>query len=445
MLVQQLTVKAYYKQAINSIPYYNGSDREYLNHAKLQQGGTYVDYSFRIKHHTINYWIWYQQMNRDIPGTISSPFSDAVQYDRYCKQGIQWKYAYKRSVIQSRLGLQNDLMNYNSDTTQVHSVIRSQVIQAEGEYRYTLRPFMDILVGSQIYMQQASSNSFTSPTVYQNKIAFFVSSKIKLLQNRIILSPSIRKEWCKQWIPFTPSLGLDWYAIPLIKIHASASYNYRIPTLNDLYWSPGGNINLKPESGWGYEVGFSFEKKTTSYKLFQDITGYTRTISDWIQWLPNNGLWTPQNIQKVWSRGIESISAISFFISKQTLTFKNSFALTRSTNVSPLASNDPKKGKQLIYVPLYKNSFTVSLSNKLFETGIIYNYTSWSYTLSDNSAYINPYNLFDVYGIVKKDFKTYSITVNGRVNNLFNANYQVVADRPMPLRNYQVTLILTYN
>jgi vitamin B12 transporter len=443
--MHQLTVKAYDKQALNNISYYSGSDKEYLDHANLKQAGIYVDYSIRLKNHTLNYWIWYQQMNRDIPGTISASFSDAVQYDRYCKQGIQWKYAYRRSIIQSRLGIQNDIMKYNSDTTDIHSVIKSMVIQAEGEYRYTLSSFIDLLAGSQVFLQQASSANFSSPNVYQNKMAFFVSSKIRFLKNKIELSPAIRKEWCNHWIPFTPSIGMNAQISPLFRFHGSVSYNYRIPTLNDLYWNPGGNVNLKPESGWGEEVGFSFEKKAKKISLFQDITGYTRTISNWIQWLPNNGLWTPQNIQKVWSRGIESISTISFLIRKQTLTFKNSYAFTRSTNVSVLSSNDPIRGKQLIYVPLYKNSFTVSLSNKLFETGIIYNYTSWSFTLSDNSSYINPYHLFDMYGIIKKTFKKCSVVLNGRVNNIFNANYQVVADRPMPLRNYQITLIINYN
>jgi len=446
---QQLYVATYYKQADNNISYYINSVKEKINHASQSQKGFYVDYNYRIKNHTLKYWTWYQQMDRNLPGTIAAPFSDATQYDRNWKQGLQWMYTHRRSVIQSKIGYQSDKMNYVSDTTNVHSVINSRIIQAELEYRYQINAFINILAGSQTILQQGISDNFINSTVHQNKLAFFISSNIQLLSKKLILAPSIRKEWCNAVsIPVTPSLGIDYHVAKILKLHGSVSYNYRIPALNDLYWNPGGNASLRPENGWGYEGGITFEKKFNKIHLYQDLTAYTRTITDWILWTPNNGIWTPDNIQRVWSRGIESESRLTILLNKYDLVFKNSFAYTKSTNESKdLAPSDTRKGKQLIYVPYYKNSFTASVNTKKLNVGVIYNYTSWSFTASDNSDYINPYHLFDTYAtfkIVMPKVKSL-LSVNARVNNIFNTNYQVVASRPMPLRNYQLTITYTFN
>jgi len=444
---KQLYISTYYKQARNSIPYYNNGEKTLLDHASQFQKGIYLDYAFKIKNHTIKYWTWYQQMNRNLPGTINAPFSDATQYDRNWKQGIQWMYAHKRSVVQSRVGLQSDKMNYESDTSNIHSVIKSKIIQAELEYRYQLNAFVNFLAGTQAIFQNAQSDNFIEYTVHQNKMAFFVSSNIKLLSKKMNIVPSIRKEWATLFIPVTPSLGMDYQLISFMKLHGLASYNYRIPSLNDLYWNPGGNTSLKPEYGWGYEGGITLEKEFSKIYLYQDVTGYTRTISDWILWTPNKGIWTPDNIQRVWSRGIELESRLSITLAHYKLHFKNTFAYTKSTNESDLLSTDTRSGKQLIYVPLYKNSFSASIQSRKVEPGLIYNYTSWSFITSDNSDYLDPYHLFDAYmlvhiGLPKVKSK---LTINARINNIFNKSYQVVASRPMPMRNYQLTISYTFN
>lgn len=444
---QQIYVAAYYKQAQNNISYFHQNEKKKLDHAFQKQAGMYVDYTKRIKNHTIKYWTWYQQLDKDIPGTLSAQFSDAQQYDRNWKQGLQWMYAKRKTVIQSRVGYQSDKMNYQSDTTNIHSIINSQLIQAELEYRYQLNSNVVLLAGTQALLQQARSANFTDPGVHQNKIGFFVSSTIKLFRKKLILVPSIRKEWVDAWIPFTPSLGIDYHINSIIKLHGLVSYNYRVPSLNDLYWNPGGNPSLKPENGWGYEVGAALEKKIKNITFFQDITIYTRTIKDWILWTPSYGIWTPENIQQVWSRGIESETRLAIPVSAFSIQIKNSFAYTKSTNESDLASSDERKGKQLIYVPLYKNSFTTAVKFKKVDVGIIYNYTSWSFITSDNSDYLNPYHLFDSYAtfnFARPKAKSV-LSINVRINNLFNTSYQVVASRPMPLRNYQLTLTYTFN
>lgn len=48
---------------------------------------------------------------------------------------------------------------------------------------------------------------------------------------------------------------------------ASITRNYRFPTLNDLYFLPGGNPALNNESGFTYETGLSFSVDKRVYQI----------------------------------------------------------------------------------------------------------------------------------------------------------------------------------
>ena len=62
---------------------------------------------------------------------------------------------------------------------------------------------------------------------------------------------------------------------------ASISRNYRFPTLNDLYFLPGGNPDLKSEHGFTYDVGVSFSVgKENVYALSGGINWFDSHIND---------------------------------------------------------------------------------------------------------------------------------------------------------------------
>lgn len=72
-----------------------------------------------------------------------------------------------------------------------------------------------------------------------------------------------------------------------VMLKASVSRNYRFPTLNDLYFLPGGNPNLRNEHGFSYDAGVSFEVgKENAYKLNGGVNWFDSYIDDWIIWLP---------------------------------------------------------------------------------------------------------------------------------------------------------------
>ena len=62
---------------------------------------------------------------------------------------------------------------------------------------------------------------------------------------------------------FSPSIGINYGFLKRkqLKLKANAGINYNYPTFNDLYWSPWGNIDLKPEQAEMVEFGISYDYK----------------------------------------------------------------------------------------------------------------------------------------------------------------------------------------
>ena len=88
---------------------------------------------------------------------------------------------------------------------------------------------------------------------------------------------------------------------------SSVSRNHRFPTLNDLYFLPGGNPDLRSESGFSYEAGLSFAVgKRERLLAVGSASWYDQHIDDWILWLSTpKGFFSPRNIKQVHAYGVE--------------------------------------------------------------------------------------------------------------------------------------------
>ena len=112
-----------------------------------------------------------------------------------------------------------------------------------------------------------------------------------------------------RWSPLIPAFFMDGLISPKgnIMLKASVSRNYRFPTLNDLYFLPGGNPDLKNEQGFTYDAGVSFDVgKQGVYKFGGGVNWFDSYIDDWIIWLPTTkGFFSPRNVKKVHAYGVE--------------------------------------------------------------------------------------------------------------------------------------------
>jgi outer membrane receptor protein involved in Fe transport len=72
----------------------------------------------------------------------------------------------------------------------------------------------------------------------------------------------------------------------------------------------------------------------------------------------------------------------------------------------------------------------------------LHTYTGLRYTASDNTDWLNHYMLGAIVGGKEFKWKKYALVITGQINNVWNASYEVVPDRPMPGRNYLATITI---
>ncbi len=261
----------------------------------------------------------------------------------------------------------------------------------------------------------------------QQKGTFYMLFNHNILEN-FKYNLSVRKEWSNQFtipIIFSIETFLKLNNNHLLK--GNFSTNFRTPTLNDLYWSPGGNPYLKPEKSQQIEMNYTWFN--TSYKVVFSI--FNISSSDLIQWQPNaSGYWNPVNIQKVRSRGIELEMGKKWYKNVWNTEAKINFSLTQSEN--------RENSHQLMYVPYLMANAQWSTQYKDWNLHWFQLYNGAVYTTTDQSAVLSHFWVTDI-SLNKQIFHS-KISSTFKVNNLFNRFYEVIDGRPMPNRNYSLSI-----
>ena len=223
---------------------------------------------------------------------------------------------------------------------------------------------------------------------------------------------------------------------------------FRFPTLNDLYFLPGGNPDLKKESGWTYDVGLSFAVRGDErYSISGSANWFDSHISDWIIWLPTTkGFFSPDNIKDVHAYGIEFKSNLNVILAKDwQLGLDGTFSWTPSINEGePRTPADQSVGKQLPYVPLLSSTVTGRLSWRSWAFLYKWCYYSERYTMSSNdftlTGKLPPYFMSNISLEKGFDFSWSELSIKGTINNLFNEEYLSVLSRPLPGINFEIFL-----
>ena len=266
--------------------------------------------------------------------------------------------------------------------------------------------------------------------------------------DRLGLSIVLREEmFGDKWTPVIPAFFIDGVISKKANLVAKASIsrNYRFPTLNDLYFLPGGNPDLRKESGWSYDAGLSFAVgKAGVYSLSGSATWFESFIKDWIIWLPTTkGFFSPDNIKDVHAYGIELKTDLDLALTQElTLGLNGTFSWTPSINKGePRTPADQSVGKQLPYVPEYSSTITGRLSWRKWSLLYKWCYYSERFTMSSNDISLTgklpPYFMSNISIEKGLSFKWADISLKGAINNLFNEEYLSVLSRPMPGINFE--------
>ena len=141
------------------------------------------------------------------------------------------------------------------------------------------------------------------------------------------------------------------YRMPFVEglsFNAGYSHNYRNPTLNDLYWNPGGNENLKGEDGKTIDFDINYLYDNVNFNLDFRTGLYYSKVNDWIQWVPTNyRYWMPRNVSEVLARGAEMHLKMNYRYALWTFSLSGNYVYSHTTDESEYAQQYDTDGKNL--------------------------------------------------------------------------------------------------
>ncbi len=428
--------RIFQKQADNDFTYQIRKDLPVItqtNAAFNQRGLLQEFYWFPKSNQELSIRFWGQQTDRELPPTAVQTRSLASQKDESLRGSIHWKSVDNKMVWQVRSGLFRENIHYKDPErlTDALSYFWNALGEVEGEY--FINKNQQLLIGLSHAWTFADIENYSTPP-QQNRTALFASFKQKIKNWNLQING--RGEIVDgKFIPFIPSLGFNGKVSDLLIIQGKISRNYRLPTFNDLYWNPGGNIDLLPEIGWGQEIGI-----TVGQESFYSATFFNRKINNWVYWSPTDqGFWSPQNLSEVWSRGLEQRFKWQFIFEKSKLNLSGGYDFILSTNQVAISKPSIKEGEQLWYAPQHSAFGKLDLDFKNFQ--INYNHQLTGPVRTPNFTILKKYhigNLSASYVFKRKQWESQLIF---NVKNIWDTNYSVIEYRPMPGRNYQTQLI----
>ncbi len=298
---------------------------------------------------------------------------------------------------------------------------------AKEDFTYFLNADIFLTTGLEFKNQTGAGTNIEN--VEQNDFTAYLLLHHQPIRN-LSYNASIRKGASSAYqIPFIYSVDVRYNLSQKFVLKANYATNYRLPTFNDLYWEPGGNPDLKAEKSNSAELSFGLTQKDFEINL----TSFYIQSKDMIQWQPLNGtLWHPINIQDVRNYGVEFSAFAEKKFEKHIFQIKAQYDYT--------ISDDQGLNKQLIYVPNHKaNSI---LNYQISDWNFNYNlqYTGEVFITTSNSQTLDAYWLSNF--SVSKKILHHKLKIAFFVNNIFNENYESVAYRPMPNRNFLINLNL---
>jgi iron complex outermembrane receptor protein len=419
---------------------------------------------------------WYIQSNRELP-MLTTDYGNESDFENRQREEtfrsvLSWDHLRENWKVSAKGGYVHTQMKYDykrdagngimTPMTRSRSKVDTFYGQSEAEY-YIGKEWLFTANASvhQHFVESRDKNIIRQDGnqaivgYSKGRVEFSGAASAKWQPNeRIGMSVVLREEmYGKSWTPLIPAFFIDGIVSERgnIMLKASTSRNFRFPTLNDLYFLPGGNPNLKRESGWTYDIGMSFAVgKEDVYSLTGSVNWFDSHVKDWILWLPTTkGFFSPRNIKNVHAYGIECKSNFSVLLGKECrLALNGTFSWTPSINEGePMTAADQSIGKQLPYVPEWSSNISGRLYWKKWSLLYKWCYYSKRHTMSSNDISLTGKlpeyymsNLTLERGI---SLKYAELSLKGAVNNLFNEEYLSVLSRPMPRINFEFFIGIT--
>ena len=382
--------------------------------------------------------IWYNANDRQIQPLMGSKAQE-VQEDNQLRWVVDYKYFRGFGSLNIKGGWVKDYMLFNRNSTN-----ETNRYFLSGEYEWNGAENLSSKLGLRYTYIDGDLSSYSAE---ESRVELYSSTTFQPVE-RLNFSLNLRQSlYDGEFVPFTPSLSGQFALVKTdsrnLLLNAAISKSYKIPTLNDRFWSPGGNPDLVPEKGISWEAGLDYARKFRDKAGFNaGLTYYRMNVENWIIWLPQGSIWSPSNIRTVINQGLEGKLEGSYSFGSLHLKANVQYAYNQARNQTLINSNDRSFGKQLPYTPLHKMQWNLRAEKDAWGFFISQVYTGERFDTTDNESVVDPYTLWNT-GLSRRwGISKFNGSLSFNVFNLLDEQYQAMKLRAMPGRNYQVKVTL---
>lgn len=413
--------------------------------------------------------LWYTHSLRGLPFLSvdykdDSHFVNEHRHDAL-RSHLTWQHTASRwaSILRAGHIYQDHHYDYYTQgptlsTDITHSQSRVHTTLLQGQWRFVPNEQWVLTLDAQAYCHQVISQDHSPYHIGLNydrrRIEESFSAQTQWqATSRLSLSAVIRQEiYGQRAIAPIPALYAHYqlHRPSHLTFRLSVARNYRFPSMDDLYFQPGGNPLLRPEKGITYDASLQCNLARRRWTLQGSATAFDSHITDWILWTPNHrGYWVPSNVRRVHNYGLELMANSQLHLGRHwLLTLNGNFAFTPSINQGqPLNDNDASYGRQLCYVPRRSANLRAQLTFQQWSLTYQWVHYSQRYTTTSNevdlvTGSLRPYYMSDV-GLERRfAWRWMQATLRIQVDNLLGTEYVTVLSRPMPGRHFEVYLDL---
>jgi len=407
---------------------------------------------------------------RGIPGAIVNNvwYSGQRQWDRSVfaqgnwKQRISERYSF---LVNGKVA--HDYLRYqNPDSTQLYidNTFRQEELYISAAHAFRLLPDMSlndmdwsasIATDYQWNSLNANLNNFAEPQ--RNTLLVSAASRFSWQRWKLMVSLlgthafDHTKNGNSSHICYTPAFFINYAPAPGLSLRTFFKRSMRLPTFNDLYYTEVGNSSLRPEYTTQYNLGALYIKDFEGWFSHLELKadGYLNKVTDKIIAVPKGSgqyRWMMMNIGKVLAYGTDVTAQAEIKPSTQwSLVGCLNYAFQRAEDRTDPDDNDPKFGTykgQIAYIPQHSGSATATLRYRFISLNYSFIYVGERYRASSNilANYEQPWYTHDLSLGFDGTHTLLHSKLLFEVNNLFDQQYEVVPNYPMPGRNYRVCL-----
>jgi vitamin B12 transporter len=420
-------------------------------HQQGEYTGAQADFSYSHKNRSITLRSWWQTKSMELPAVMGTHAQgSAMQDDATLRSMCEYNWWKPRLNTGVQVAHTYEKLHYVDEPVAIDSDIRSQMLWASGWLNW--KPFDDFFV--KVYTSQAAVNvmnsNYTDGRV--NKPWSQYSVQLRYLKRKHDLEGSASWEERFGSNGWSSSFGYRYYLVSYRSWSLSPFVNvarrYRLPDMNELFWSPGGNPNLKPELGYHGRAGmvvFLGKDKRTQWRM--EPTVFYSRVNDWIQWVPSEGnVWTPVNFREAQTQGAE----MYVLCEKLTRNDRTRYRFETRWTLNDVFWRDSlslEEQHRMIYSPRWMGYQGISVQRGRHSASVGYRFVSERFTDEANT----PHRALAAYGLCNAWYQStwkrnnYSFDVSVGVDNVFNVAYETLRAYAMPGRVYRVSVGINLN